>query len=107
MSINCQKFATNYTEKGSAIEFGHGSRVKSRFVHLILSVSIACGESSILALARTGESVTVRGVLTRTGKAGNLWILTLDRPYAAHDRSPGIPDKTILRKEITFVGDRQ
>lgn len=56
--------------------------------------------------ARSVVSVTVRGVLSRGGKAGNLWTLTLDSPLQTHDPGPANPQATVRLEELRFIGGR-
>src|SRR5579864_8834649 len=55
--------------------------------HFAFAIAIVCLCSPDLSHARTKttEPITVRGVLSRGGKAGDLWTLILDEPYPAHD----------------------
>lgn len=73
-----------------------------------MSIPVLCALCPVAARARVGQAVTVRGILTRGGKAGNLWTLTLDQPFQAYDaRELDRTQKMVLLRELGFIGGRQ
>ena len=75
-------------------------------VNIVLLISLA-NVQCLPVLARTGVGTTVRGTLSRGGKAGNLWTLILDGPLEARDPTAVHPAKTVMLNELTFMGGRQ
>ena len=53
---------------------------------------------------RVGKLVTVRGVLHRGGKAGNVWTLELDEPLNVPDPTRPDTDKAVSLKVLRFIG---
>ena len=82
--------------------------MKRRLSLLVISIPLVYVLYPIAALARVGEAVTVRGILTRGGKAGNLWTLVLDQPFQGYDaRELDRTQKAVLLRDLSFVGGRE
>jgi hypothetical protein len=76
----------------------------SVFTHMLLVSALSItGFTNV----RTTELVTVRGVLSCSGLAGDLWTLTLDVPLDIHDPSDRQRGRTQQLKVLRFVGGRQ
>jgi hypothetical protein len=82
------------------------TRCLSHFVFAVAIVGL-CPPALSHAKIRTTEPITVRGVLSRGGKAGDLWTLTLDGPYQAHDAAQSNTDRNTVLRQLSFVGHRQ
>jgi hypothetical protein len=56
---------------------------------------------------QTVEPVTVRGVLSRSGKAGDLWTLTLDHPIQVQDPGAANLQLSVQIQLLRFIGGRE
>ena len=72
----------------------------------VLLTSILFAASIVALTAQTAAPLTVRGVLARSGKAGNLWTLTLDHPLQVHDPGVADPQASAQLRLLRFVGGR-
>lgn len=72
-----------------------------------IAIVCLCSPDLSHAKTKTTEPITVRGVLSRGGKAGDLWTLILDEPYPAHDPAQSNTDGNTVLHQLSFVGRRQ
>ena len=87
-----------------SLRLGNGKRAMKlkAFLHGLMVLALCVSP----LIAQSPVSVTVRGVLSRGGKAGNLWTLTLDSPLQTYDPGPANRRAAVRLERLRFIGGR-
>jgi hypothetical protein len=91
---------------GAIVMFGNSGQRMNLRIMLLFAVSFCSAAAQDLQPRRIGDLVTVQGILSRGGKAGNVWTLTLDHPLQAFDPTNSASEKPVQLHVLRFIGGR-